>query len=67
MKCQLHKNSHSDKNFQIEFDSIDELENLRNSLTQMIKYVKMCQADDEEIPPLVYQIRELNTPNKKKK
>jgi hypothetical protein len=67
MKCRLHKNSHSDKNFQIEFDSIDELENLRNSLTQMLKYVKICQDDGEEIPPLVYKITELNTHNKKKK
>jgi len=33
----------------------------------MLKYVKICQDDGEEIPPLVYKITELNTHNKKKK
>lgn len=65
MKCRLEDNPYCDKNFQIEFSSIKELENFRDSLNHMLKYVKMCQEDGEEIPPLIYKITELNNNSKK--
>jgi hypothetical protein len=58
MKCRLVDNSYVDKNFQIEFDSIEEIEDLRNSLTSMIKYYKLCKEDGEEIPQLIYRIQD---------
>jgi hypothetical protein len=38
MKCRLIDNPYVDKNFEIEFESINEIEELRNSLTSIIKY-----------------------------
>lgn len=67
MKCRLINNSHCDKNFQIEFDNLKELEELKESLNHMIKYVKMCQEDGEEIPPLIYKITHKNNKPSKKK
>jgi hypothetical protein len=66
MKCRLVDNPYCDKNFQIEFNSVKELEDLRDSLTHMLKYVKMCQEDGEELPPLIYKITEINNNPKKK-
>jgi len=66
MKCRLVDNPYCDKNFQIEFSSIKELEDFRDSLNHMLKYVKMCQDDGEELPPLVYKITEINNNSKKK-
>ena len=67
MKCRLDKNPYVDKNFQIEFESISEIEELRNSLSSMIKYFSMCKDDGEPIPDLTYRITEKETlkPNKK--
>lgn len=65
MKCRLLNNSYCDKNFQIEFDNLKELEELKESLSHMIKYVKMCQEDGEEIPPLIYKITQVK-PHKNK-
>ena len=61
MKCRLEDEAYCDKNFQIEFDTVKQIEELRDSLTHMIKYVKLCQGDGEEIPPLVYRITEVET------
>lgn len=58
MKCRLADNSYVDKNFQIEFESIEEIEDLRNSLTSMIKYFRICEKDGEEIPQLTYRIKD---------
>ena len=66
MKCRLLNNAHCDKNFQIEFDNLKELEELKESLNHMIKYVKMCQEDGEELPPLIYKITQVKKPSKKK-
>lgn len=66
MKCRLVDNPYCDKNFQIEFASVKELEDFSDSLNHMLKYVKMCQEDGEELPPLVYKITEINTNTKKK-
>ncbi len=65
MKCRLEDNPYCDKNFQIEFDTVSEIENLRDSLTHMLKYMKMCQEDGEELPPLIYRIKELIKTSKK--
>lgn len=67
MKCRLEKNPYVDKNFQIEFESITEIEDLRNSLTSMIKYFSMCKDDGEEIPELIYRIKEKDTHKPSKK
>lgn len=67
MKCRLVDNPYCDKNFQIEFTSIKELEELKDSLNHMLKYVKMCQEDGEELPPLIYKITEIKDKNSKKK
>ena len=68
MKCRLEDNPYLDKNFQIEFGSVEEIQQLRDSLTSMIKYVNMCIEDNEELPPLVYKITEkTNKPSKTKK
>jgi len=64
MKCRLVDNPYCDKNFQIEFDTTDEIEDLRDSLYHMIKYIKMCQEDGEALPPLIYRIDEINNTNK---
>lgn len=56
MKCRLVDNPHVDKNFQIEFESIKEIEDLRDSLNAMIKYFNMCVEDGEDLPPLIYKI-----------
>ena len=58
MKCRLGDNPYCDKNFQIEFSTVKEIEQLRDSLTSMIKYINMCIEDGEEIPPLIYKIAE---------
>jgi uncharacterized protein YdeI (YjbR/CyaY-like superfamily) len=55
-----------DKNFQIEFENIKELENLRDSLNHMLKYIRMCEEDGEETPPLVYKIFEKPKTNNSK-
>lgn len=65
MKCRLVDNPYCDKNFQIEFESTKEIEDLRDSLNHMIKYIKMCQEDNEDLPPLIYRIKEINNSNKK--
>lgn len=67
MKCRLVDNPYVDKNFQIEFDSIEELEELRNSFNSMIKYYNMCKSDGEEIPPLTYKIETKLSNSKNKK
>lgn len=61
MKCRLEDEAYCDKNFQIEFDTVKQIEELRDSLTHMIKYVKMCQVDNVELPPLIYRITELES------
>jgi hypothetical protein len=66
MKCRLADNPYCDKNFQVEFSSVKEIEQLRDSLTSMIKYINMCIEDGEEIPPLVYKINEEKPPKSKK-
>jgi hypothetical protein len=65
MKCRLEDNPYCDKNFQIEFSNIKELEQLRDSLSSMLKYINMCIEDGEEIPPLIYKINE-DKPTKSK-
>jgi hypothetical protein len=67
MKCRLNDNPYCDINFQIEFKSIDEIEHLRDSLNSMIKYVKICIEDGDEIPPLIYKISEEKKTNTKSK
>jgi hypothetical protein len=66
MKCRLEDNPYLDSNFQIEFRSIVEIEELRDSLSSMVKYIRMCSEDGEEIPPLIYKItdKKLNTKTK---
>jgi hypothetical protein len=59
MKCRLEDESYCDKNFQIEFDTVKQIEELRDSLTHMIRYIKLCQSDGDEIPPLIYRITEV--------
>ena len=66
MKCRLVDKPYCDENFQIEFTSIKELEDLRDSLNHMLKYVKMCQSDGEETPPLIYKITKIINNSKKK-
>jgi hypothetical protein len=66
MKCRLVDNPYCDKNFQIEFTSIKEIEQLRNSLSSMIKYINMCIEDGDEIPPLIYKINEVKSSKTKK-
>jgi hypothetical protein len=61
MKCRLEDESYCDKNFQIEFDTVKQIEELRDSLTHMIRYIKLCQSDGDEIPPLIYRITELES------
>jgi hypothetical protein len=65
MKCRLIDNPHVDKNFQIEFDNIKEIEEFRNSLNSMIKYFNMCKEDGEELPELIYKITNIKTLKKK--
>ena len=68
MKSRLVDNPYADKNFQIEFDSLLELEEFKNSLVSMIKYYKLCESDGEELPPLIYKITTKKTnakPDKK--
>lgn len=67
MKCRLVDNPYVDKNFQIEFESINEIEDLKNSLQSMLKYFTMCKEDGEEIPPLIYKISDKQLPTSKKK
>ena len=67
MKCRLIDNPYVDKNFEIEFESINEIEELRNSLTSMIKYFTICKEDGEELPPLIYKIQDKKTSKLKKK
>ena len=56
MKCRLRDNQYADKNFQIEFENLKEIEDLRNSLTSMIKYYSACKEDGEKLPELIYKI-----------
>jgi hypothetical protein len=65
MKCRLIDNPHVDKNFQIEFENIEEIEEFRNSLNSMIKYFNMCKEDGEELPELIYKITNIKTLKKK--
>lgn len=67
MKCRLNDNPYCDINFQIEFKSIEEIEHLKDSLNSMIKYVKICIEDGDELPPLIYKISEEKKTNKSKK
>lgn len=67
MKCRLVDNPYVDKNFQIEFESITEIEDLRNSLNSMIKYFTLCKEDGEELPELTYKISDKQSTSKKKK
>jgi hypothetical protein len=62
MKCRLQDNPYCDSSFQIEFKSVDEIKDLRDSLSSMIKYINLCIEDKEEIPPLVYKISEEKKP-----
>ena len=55
MKCRLEDEAYCDKNFQIEFDSLKQIEELKDSLIHMIKYIKLCQEYGDEIPPLIYR------------
>lgn len=64
MKCTLEDNPYSDKNFQIEFDNIKEIEELKDSLTHMLKYMKICKDEGDDLPPLVYKIKQINNLNK---
>ncbi len=66
MKCRLIDNPYVDKNFEIEFESINEIEELRNSLTSMIKYFTICKEDGEELPPLIYKIKDKKIPKTRK-
>lgn len=62
MKCRLKNNMHCDEDFQIEFDTVNELKSLCESLSSMIKYVELCETDeDEEIPELIYRIENHKT------
>ena len=65
MKCRLIDNPHVDKNFQIEFANIEEIEEFRNSLNSMIKYFNICKEDREELPELIYKITNVKTLKKK--
>ena len=65
MKCRLIDNPHVDKNFQIEFENIEEIEEFRNSLNSMIKYFNICKEDREELPELIYKITNVKTLKKK--
>jgi hypothetical protein len=56
MKCRLVDNPHVDKNFEIDFESLQEIEEFRDSLNAMIKYCKMCERDGDDLPQLVYKI-----------
>lgn len=66
MKCRLIDNPYVDKNFEIEFESINEIEELRNSLTSMIKYFTICKEDGEELPLLIYKIKDKKIPKTRK-
>lgn len=57
MRCRLELNSYCDEDFQIEFKNIDELKDFRDSLTAMIRYYELCKEDGEEIPDLIYKIK----------
>lgn len=60
MKCRLVDKPYCDENFQIEFTSVKELEELKNSLQHMLNYIKICEQDGEEIPELIYRIKKVN-------
>jgi len=64
MKCRLQNKSRCDEDFQIEFESLSELKDLKNSLDAMIKYIVLCKKDGEESPELIYRIKN-NLKNKK--
>jgi hypothetical protein len=66
MKCRLVDKPYCDENFQIEFSSIKELEELKESLKHMLNYVRMCEQDGEEIPPLIYKIAKISNKSKRK-
>lgn len=65
MKCRLIDNPHVDKNFEIQFETLKEIEELRDSLTSMIKYCKMCETDGDDLPPLIYKITNKKTSKNK--
>ena len=54
MECKLC--GKTSKDFEIEFETIEELEELRNSLTAMLRYAKVCESDGEK-PVLLYKIK----------
>ena len=54
MECKL--SGKTSKDFEIEFETIEELEELRNSLTAMLRYAKVCESDGEK-PVLLYKIK----------
>ena len=56
MVCTLTKSKESDKNFQIEFKNLSELESLCDSLESMLVYYEQCKKDGETLPELVYRI-----------
>ena len=64
MKSRLVDKPYCDENFQIEFSSIKDLEDLKDSLNHMLKYVKMCESEGEEIPPLIYKITKITKNSK---
>ena len=63
MKCRLKNNMHCDEDFQIEFDTLSELKSLSESLNSMIKYIELCEPDDE-VPELIYRIDNHNNKTK---
>ena len=56
MKCRLKNNEYCDEDFQIEFKTVDEIAELSKSLNQMVKYMKLLEEDNEELPELIYRI-----------
>lgn len=64
MKCRLKNNQHCDEDFQIEFNTLDELKSLSESLSSMIKYIELCKEDKEEMPELIYRIDNHKTKTK---
>ena len=57
MKCRLETNDYCDEDFQIEFNSLTEIKDLRDSLSAMVTYIEMCEEDGDTIPDLIYRIK----------
>ena len=50
--------THSDNyNSEYNINSLEELKNLRDSLSSMVKYIELCLEDGEETPELIYKIK----------